>query len=80
MLPKFDVNPPYAADPQLRGLVGYMKNAHLAAYPGPPDARAEKAYQTYVIPNMFAKAVQGASNKDAVAFAVKSLVDIGYGR
>ncbi len=80
VLPKFDVNPPYAADPQLRGLVGYMKNAHLAAYPGPPDARAEKAYQTYVIPNMFAKAVQGASNKDAVAFAVKSLVDIGYGK
>ena len=80
VLPKFDVNPPYASDPQLRGLVGYMKNAHLAAYPGPSDARAEKAYQTYVIPNMFAKAVQGASNKDAVAFGVKALTDIGYAK
>ena len=54
-LPKFDVKPPYAADPQLRGLVGYM-------------------------PNMFAKAVQGASNKDAVAFAVKALTDVGYAK
>lgn len=80
VLPKFDVSPPYAKDPQLRGLVGYMKNAHLAAYPGPSDARAEKAYQTYVIPNMFARAVQGASNKDAVAFAVKALTDIGYSK
>ena len=79
VLPSLDVNPPYAADPQLRGLVGYMKNAHLAAYPGAPDARAEKAYQTYIIPNMFAHAVQGASNKDAIAFAVKALQDIGYG-
>jgi multiple sugar transport system substrate-binding protein len=80
VLPKFDANPPYAKDPQLRGLVGYMKNAHLAAYPGPSDARAEKAYQTYVIPNMFAKAVQGASNKEAIAFAVKALTDIGYSK
>jgi multiple sugar transport system substrate-binding protein len=80
VLPKFDVKPPYASDPQLRGLVGYMKNAHLAAYPGPTDARAEKAYQTYIVPNMFAKAVQGASNKDAIAFAVKALTDIGYGK
>ncbi len=78
VLPHFDVNPPYAADPQLRPEVGFLKNAHLAAYPAPPDPRAEKAYQTYVIPNMFARAAQGASNKDAVAFAVKALKDIGY--
>ncbi len=78
VLPHFDVNPPYAADPQLRPELGYMPHAHLAAYPAPPDARAEKAYQTYVVPNMFARAAQGASNKDAIAFAVKALKDIGY--
>jgi ABC-type glycerol-3-phosphate transport system substrate-binding protein len=78
VLPHFDVNPPYAADPQLRPEVNYMPSAHLASYPAAPDARAEKAYQTFVLPNMFARAAQGASNKDAIAFAVKALKDIGY--
>jgi multiple sugar transport system substrate-binding protein len=77
VLPHFDVNPPYAADPQLRPEVGFLRNAHLAAYPAAPDSRAEKAYQTYIVPNMFARAAQG-SNKDAIAFAVKALTDIGY--
>jgi multiple sugar transport system substrate-binding protein len=80
VLQRFDVNPPYASDPQLRPLVGFMKNAHLAAYPAAPDARAEKAYQTYIIPNMFARAVQSASNADAIAFAVRALSDIGYSK
>ena len=59
VLPHFDQNPPYAKDSNLRLLVGFMRSAHLVAYPAPPSALAEKAYQTYVIPNMFAKAVQG---------------------
>ena len=78
VLPHFDQNPPYAPDPNLRLLVGFMRNAHLVAYPAPPSALAEKAYQTYVIPNMFAKAVQGASDSDAIASAVTALTDIGY--
>ena len=78
VLPRFDANPPYAADPQLRPELNYMPHAHLAAYPAGPDARAEKAYQTFIIPNMFARAAQGASNKDAIAFAVKALTDLGY--
>jgi len=78
VLPHFDVNPPYAVDPQLRPQLGYMPHAHLASYPAPPDARAEKAYQTFVIPNMFARAAHGASNRDAIAFATKALKDIGY--
>ena len=77
VLPHFDVNPPYASDPQLKVEVGFLRNAHLVAYPAPPDPRAEKAYQTYVIPNMFARAVHG-SNKDAISFAMKALGDIGY--
>ena len=77
VLPHFDVNPPYASDPQLKVEVGFLRNAHLVAYPAPPDPRAEVAYQTYVIPNMFARAVQG-SNKDAISFAMKALGDIGY--
>ncbi len=80
VLPRFDANPPYASDPQLRPLVGFMRNAHLAAYPAPSDARAEKAYQTYIIPNMFARAVQSSSNRDAIAFAVRALGDIGYSK
>jgi multiple sugar transport system substrate-binding protein len=78
VLPHFDVSPPYAEDPQLRPELNYMPHAHLASYPAAPDARAEKAYQTFVLPNMFARAAQGASNKDAIAFAVKALKDIGY--
>jgi ABC-type glycerol-3-phosphate transport system substrate-binding protein len=78
VLPHFDVNPPYTADPQLRPELNYMPQAHLASYPARPDARAEKAYQTFVLPNMFARAAQGASNKDAIAYAVKALRDIGY--
>jgi multiple sugar transport system substrate-binding protein len=78
VLPRFDQNPPYASDPNLKPLVGFMRSAHLVSYPAPPNALAEKTYQTYVIPNMFAKAVQGASDKDAIAFAIKALTDIGY--
>jgi multiple sugar transport system substrate-binding protein len=78
VLPYFDKNPPYASDPNLRLLVGFMRDAHLVAYPAPPNALAEKTYQTYVIPNMFAKAVQGASDDAAIAFAIKALTDIGY--
>src|SRR5947209_3815127 len=80
VLPHFDQNPPYAKDSNLRLLVGFMRSAHLVAYPAPPSALAEKAYQTYVIPNMFAKAVQGASDGDAIASATTALVDIGYTR
>jgi multiple sugar transport system substrate-binding protein len=78
VLPHFDVNPPYAEDSQLRPELNYMPHAHLASYPAAPDARAEKAYQTFILPNMFARAAQGASNKDAIAYAVKALKDIGY--
>jgi len=78
VLPHFDVSPPYAADPQLRAELNYMPHAHLASYPAAPDARAEKAYQTFVLPNMFARAAQGASNKDAISYAMKALKDIGY--
>src|SRR5438552_16462863 len=77
VLPHFDQNPPYAKDSNLRLLVGFMRSAHLVAYPAPPSALAEKAYQTYVIPNMFAKAVQGASDGDAIASATTALVDSG---
>jgi len=80
VLPHFDQNPPYAKDSNLRLLVGFMRSAHLVAYPAPPSALAEKAYQTYVIPNMFAKAVQGASDSDAIASATTALADIGYTR
>src|SRR3989442_15864450 len=78
VLLSFDTTPPYASDPNLRLLVGYMPDAHLVAYPAPPNALAEKTYQTCVIPNMFAKTVQGASDDAAIAFAIRALTDIGY--
>ncbi len=80
VLPHFDVAPPYDADPQLRPELHFMPQAHLASYPAPPDARAEKAYQTFVIPNMFARAAHGASDADAIDFAVRALTDIGYSK
>ncbi len=65
---------------RVSGWSGIRIRAEAVTVPRPPSALAEKAYQTYVIPNMFAKAVQGASDSDAIAFAIKALTDIGYSK
>src|SRR5438128_10360529 len=62
VLPHFDQNPPYAQDSNLRLLVGFMRSAHLVAYPAPPSALADQAYQTNLIANMLATALQACSD------------------
>ena len=57
-----------AADATLRGI----------GWPGPPTQRAGLTQAKYVIVNMFARAVQGATPEAAVAEAEKELKDI-YG-
>ena len=48
----------------------------IIGYPGPPDAQAGQVANTYLIPQMFAKAVNGAKPEDAIKFAEDQLKTI----
>jgi hypothetical protein len=47
-----------------------VQYSHLYGWPAPPDERTQLITNSYIIPNMFAKAVTNASStKDAVRWA-----------
>jgi multiple sugar transport system substrate-binding protein len=48
----------------------------IFGYPGPPDTKAAQVNNTYLINQMFAKAVNGASADDAIKFAEDQLKTI----
>jgi multiple sugar transport system substrate-binding protein len=50
----------------------------LFGHAGPPSAKASEAYSKYIIVDMYAKAIQGASAEDAVKWAESELKRI-YG-
>ena len=52
--------------------------SRMFGYAGPPSAKATEVYSKYVIVDMYAKAVQGMSAADAVAWAAGELRKI-YG-
>ena len=52
--------------------------SRMIGYAGPPSAKATEVYSKYVITDMFAKAVQGASAEDSVKWAAGELRKI-YG-
>ena len=70
--------PVLAADPKLSVLQDFLPLARTVGYPGPATAAAGQVNNTYVIPNMFAKAVTGQSADDAMAWAeeqIKAIYD-----
>lgn len=77
--PKFDRHPVWRVDPKLQGIIGYTKWQRLTGWPAPADRRAQAAYATFVLPNMFAQVVTGQMKpKEAMQWATRQLRDIGY--
>lgn len=77
--PHFDRHPVWRRDPKLEGIIGYTKWQKLTGWPAPPDRRAQAAWATFVIPNMFAQVVTGKLKpKAAMQWAARQLRDIGY--
>jgi multiple sugar transport system substrate-binding protein len=52
------------------------KSTVIVGYPGPPDAKAGQVSNTYLIPQMMAKAVNGTKVEDAIKFAEDQLKTI----
>jgi multiple sugar transport system substrate-binding protein len=73
LLPAFDEHPIWRSDPKLKSLIGFAKHATIDCWPGPPTPEAAQAFNTYIISNMFAKAVTGTPTKQAVAWAEEEL-------
>ena len=70
--------PVWTQDPKLavpRELGEFM---HLALWPAPPSMGAElqEIYDTYIIPTMFAKAISGGTNDQAIAWAVEQVKQV----
>ncbi|HEU5423683.1 MAG TPA: extracellular solute-binding protein [Nitrolancea sp.] len=65
--------PVLGADPKLQVLQDFLPLARTIGYPGPATAAAGQVNNTYVIPNMFAKAVTGSSADDAMAWAEEQI-------
>jgi multiple sugar transport system substrate-binding protein len=57
-------------DPKYKPLKALAQYSHLYGWPAPPDERIQMITNSYIIPNMFAKAVtNAASPKDAILWA-----------
>jgi multiple sugar transport system substrate-binding protein len=62
-------HPTWKADPKYESIKDSGKYGHLYGWPAPGEDNSQQVTYSFVIPNMFAKAVTGASTKDAIAWA-----------
>jgi multiple sugar transport system substrate-binding protein len=63
-------HPVWDIDPKYKPLKTIVQYSHLYGWPAPPDERTQLITNTYIIPNMFARAVTNASSpKDAIRWA-----------
>jgi multiple sugar transport system substrate-binding protein len=76
LLKNFEQHPYWDKDPKLTPIRAYNRDAHMIGWPGPLDRRAELARVTWVVPNMFTKAVTGASTDDAMKWGEAELKKI----
>ena len=60
----------WSLDPKYKPLKALAQYSHLYGWPAPPDERIQMITNSYIVPNMFAKAVtNAASPKDAILWA-----------
>jgi multiple sugar transport system substrate-binding protein len=69
LLPAFDDHPIWRSDPKLKSLIGFAKYATIDCWPGPSTPESGQTFNTYIISNMFAKAVTGTPTKQAITWA-----------
>jgi ABC-type glycerol-3-phosphate transport system substrate-binding protein len=57
-------------DKKYKPLKGMARYSHLYGWPAPPDEKIQLITNSYIIPNMFARVVTGASKpKEAMLWA-----------
>ncbi len=66
---KMEDHPAWKTDPKYEPIKASGKYGHLYGWPAPGDERSQQVTSSFVIPQMFAKAVTGASAKEAIAWA-----------
>ena len=62
-------HPVFKTDPKYATLRGEGVQYHTYGWPAPPSDRVQLITNSYILPNMIAKAVTGTSTKDAIAWA-----------
>jgi hypothetical protein len=66
---KLQDHPVLRTDPKYAALRGEGVQYHTYGWPAPPSDKVQLITNTYLLPNMIAKAVTGTSTKDAIAWA-----------
>ena len=66
---KLQDHPVLRTDPKYAALRGEGVQYHTYGWPAPPSEKVQLITNTYLLPNMIAKAVTGTSTKDAIAWA-----------
>ena len=66
---KLQDHPVLRTDPKYAALKGEGVQYHTYGWPAPPSDKVQLITNTYLLPNMIAKAVTGTSTKDAIAWA-----------
>jgi multiple sugar transport system substrate-binding protein len=62
-------HPAWKIDPKYEPIKENGRYGHLYGWPAPGDEKSQHVTYAFVIPNMFAKAVMGASTKEAMTWA-----------
>ncbi len=60
-------------DPNMKAAAEVASYLRLPLWPAPPAAGAQKIYDLYIIPDMFARAARGESNDRVIAWAKEQL-------
>jgi len=64
------------SDPKYAALKGEGVQYHTYGWPAPPSDKVQLITNSYILPNMIAKAVTGTSTKDAMAWAENEMKKI----
>jgi multiple sugar transport system substrate-binding protein len=74
----WESHPVWDKDPVMQPFRSAVRSGRLMGYAGPPSRQAAEVLSKYIIVDMYAKAVQGMSAEDAVAWAAGELKKV-YG-
>jgi multiple sugar transport system substrate-binding protein len=69
IFPKFEKHPVWDIDPKYEPFKTIGQYSHLYTWPAKPDPKSQIVIYSYVIANMYAKAVTGTPTKEAIAWA-----------
>ena len=73
---KLQDHPVLRTDPKYAHLRGEGVQYHTYGWPAPPSDKVQLITNTYLLPNMIAKAVTGTSTKDSIAWAENEMKKI----